>query len=395
MVDEKTRAFQLYWNEQNPNNKLVADGIAGKSTEAALKSLGLDSIDSWYNDWNFNKRYNTFDKPIMSQDVPLNTKSRHSAAYQAYLAGQKAYKEAEKQAKIKEIINNDITRRLAGLPNNVTTWKYSDDPQNDVYGLHFKTDDGYYTISDKSIPKQQATQESPSTEDWEYRNAVMYRLFGDSTPMQQYNTREQAKEQSLNNAMYNLYIRELEDKEEKRKEKQEAAEKARIAAEEKESKNKEVALMFDDPENTENQIKDAIIKNGLNVDDYKEMFNKKQVNDNIYTELLKSISGTIKSEKEKTQLELKIDKSDMPKDYKAYLKKQLNDKETEEKKTKDATRDARRAKVAEDEGKKTQTNIEISNIVKNKTPFASLSKEQRQMMMSNGYKFSKERGWYK
>lgn len=390
MADEKTRAFQLYWNEQNPNNKLVADGIAGKTTEAALKALGLDSIDTWYNDWDFNKRYNTFDKPIMSQDVPLNTKSRHSAAYQAYLAGQKAYKEAEKQAKIKEIIKNDITKRLAGLPNNVTTWKYSDDPQNDVYGLHFKTDDGYYTI-----PKQQATQESPSTEDWEYRNAVMYRLFGDSTPMQQYNTREQAKEQSLNNAMYNLYIRELEDKEEKRKEKQEAAEKARIAAEEKENKNKEVALMFDDPENTENQIKDAIIKKGLNVDDYKEMFNKKQVNDNIYSELLKSISGTIKTEKEKTQLELKIDKSDMPKDYKAYLKKQLNDKETEEKKSNNAAREASRAKFAEDAGKKTQTNIEISNIVKNKTPFASLSKEQRQMMMSNGYKFSKERGWYK
>lgn len=390
MADEKTRAFQLYWNEQNPNNKLVADGIAGKTTEAALKALGLDSIDTWYNDWDFNKRYNTFDKPIMSQDVPLNTKSRHSAAYQAYLAGQKAYKEAEKQAKIKEIIKNDITKRLAGLPNNVTTWKYSDDPQNDVYGLHFKTDDGYYTI-----PKQQATQESPSTEDWEYRNAVMYRLFGDSTPMQQYNTREQAKEQSLNNAMYNLYIRELEDKEEKRKEKQEAAEKARIAAEEKENKNKEVALMFDDPENTENQIKDAIIKKGLNVDDYKEMFNKKQVNDNIYSELLKSISGTIKTEKEKTQLELKIDKADMPKDYKAYLKKQLNDKETEEKKSNNAAREASRAKFAEDAGKKTQTNIEISNIVKNKTPFASLSKEQRQMMMSNGYKFSKERGWYK
>lgn len=390
MADEKTRAFQLYWNEQNPNNKLVADGIAGKTTEAALKALGLDSIDTWYNDWDFNKRYNTFDKPIMSQDVPLNTKSRHSAAYQAYLAGQKAYKEAEKQAKIKEIIKNDITKRLAGLPNNVTTWKYSDDPQNDVYGLHFKTDDGYYTI-----PKQQETQESPSTEDWEYRNAVMYRLFGDSTPMQQYNTREQAKEQSLNNAMYNLYIRELEDKEEKRKEKQEAAEKARIAAEEKENKNKEVALMFDDPENTENQIKDAIIKKGLNVDDYKEMFNKKQVNDNIYSELLKSISGTIKTEKEKTQLELKIDKSDMPKDYKAYLKKQLNDKETEEKKSNNAAREASRAKFAEDAGKKTQTNIEISNIVKNKTPFASLSKEQRQMMMSNGYKFSKERGWYK
>ena len=166
-------------------------------------------------------------------------------------------------------------------------------------------------------------------------------------------------------------------------------------AEEKENKNKEVVLMFDDPENTENQIKDAIIKKGLNVDDYKEMFNKKQVNDNIYTELLKSISGTIKTEKEKTELELKIDKADMPKDYKAYLKKQLNDKETEEKKSNNAAREARRAKFAEDAGKKTQTNIEISNIVKNKTPFASLSKEQRQMMMSNGYKFSKERGWYK
>lgn len=389
MADEKTRAFQLYWNEQNPNNKLVADGIAGKTTEAALKSLGLDSIDTWYNDWDFNKRYNTFDKPIMSQDVPLNTKSRHSAAYQAYLAGQKAYKEAEKQAKIKEIIKNNITKRLAGLPNNVTTWKYSDDPQNDVYGLHFKTDDGYYTI-----PSQE-TQESPSTEDWEYRNAVMYRLFGDSAPMQQYNTREQAKEQSLNNAMYNLYIRELEDKEEKRKEKQEAAEKARIAAEEKDNKNKEVALMFDDPENTENQIKDAIIKKGLNVDDYKEMFNKKQVNDNIYTELLKSISGTIKTEKEKTQLELKIDKSDMPKDYKAYLKKQLNDKETEENKSNNAAREASRAKFAEEAGKKTQTNIEISKIIKNKTPFVSLSKEQRQMMMNNGYGYSKDKGWYK
>ena len=391
MADEKVRAFQLYWNEQNPNNKLVADGIESKKTEDALKALGLDSIDTWYNDWDFNKRYNTFDKPIMSQDVPLNTKSRHSAAYQAYLAGQKAYKEAEKQAKIKETINNDITRRLAGLPNNVTTWKYSDDPQNDVYGLHFKTDDGYYTIPDKSIPRQ----ETPSTEDWEYRNAVMYRLFGDSAPMQQYNTREQAKEQSMNNAMYNLYIRELEDKEEKRKEKQEADEKARIAAEEKESKNKEVALMFDDPENTENQIKDAIIKKGLNVDDYKEMFNKKQVNDNIYSELLKSISGTIKTEKEKTELELKIDKSDMPKDYKAYLKKILNDKETEEKKTTDATREARRAKVVEDQGKKTQTNIEISNIVKNKTPLHMLSKEQRQMMLQNGYGYSKDKGWIK
>ena len=391
MADEKVRAFQLYWNEQNPNNKLVADGIASKKTEDALKALGLDSIDTWYNDWDFNKRYNTFDKPIMSQDIPLNTKSRHSAAYQAYLAGQKAYKEAEKQAKIKETIKNDITRRLAGLPNNVTTWKYSDDPQNDVYGLHFKTDNGYYTIPDKSIPRQ----ETPSTEDWEYRNAVMYRLFGDSAPMQQYNTREQAKEQSMNNAMYNLYIRELEDKEEKRKEKQEADEKARIAAEEKESKNKEVALMFDDPENTENQIKDAIIKKGLNVDDYKEMFNKKQVNDNIYAELLKSISGTIKTEKEKTELELKIDKADMPKDYKAYLKKILNDKESEEKKTKDATREARRAKVVEDQGKKTQTNIEISNIVKNKTPLHMLSKEQRQLMLQNGYNYSKVNGWSK
>ena len=391
MADEKVRAFQLYWNEQNPNNKLVADGIASKKTEDALKALGLDSIDTWYNDWDFNKRYNTFDKPIMSQDVPLNTKSKHSAAYQAYLAGQKAYKEAEKQAKIKETIKNDITRRLAGLPNNVTTWKYSDDPQNDVYGLHFKTDDGYYTIPDKSIPRQ----ESPSTEDWEYRNAVMYRLFGDSAPMQQYNTREQAKEQSMNNAMYNLYIRELEDKEEKRKEKQEADEKARIAAEEKESKNKEVALMFDDPENTENQIKDAIIKKGLNVDDYKEMFNKKLSNDNIYAELLKSISGTIKTEKEKTQLELNIDKADIPKDYKAYLKKILNDKETEEKKTNDATREARRAKVSEEAGKKTQTNIEISNIVKNKTPLGMLSKEQRQMMLKNGYGYSKDKGWIK
>lgn len=203
-VNEKVKAFQLAWNEKNPNNKLVVDGVTGKKTEQAIKDSGYDNIDSWWSDWDFNKRYNTLSQPIMagSQESPLNTKSRNSAAYQAYLAGKEAYKR-----------HDDIMKRLAGLPNNVTTWNYTDEPNNDVDGitsetssLHFKTDDGYYTIGkpvDEPVEEGAVKQREP---DWDYRTALIYRIFGDETPMQQYINQKQAERTSRDNAMYNQYL---------------------------------------------------------------------------------------------------------------------------------------------------------------------------------------------
>lgn len=196
-VNEKVKAFQLAWNEKNPNNKLVVDGITGKKTEQAIKDSGYDNVDSWWSDWDFNNRYNTLAKPIIagSQETP-NTKSRNSAAYQAYLAGKEAYKR-----------HDDIMKRLAGLPNNVTTWNYTDEPSNDVDGLHFKTDDGYHTIG-KSVDEPVAVEGAVKQRepDWDYRTALIYRIFGDETPMHQYINQKQAERTSRDNAMYNQYL---------------------------------------------------------------------------------------------------------------------------------------------------------------------------------------------
>lgn len=267
-VNEKVKAFQLAWNEKNPNNKLAVDGVAGKNTEQAIKASGYDNIDSWWSDWDFNKRYNTFSQPIMAgtgQESPLNTKSRNSAAYQAYLAGKEAYKR-----------HDDIMKRLAGLPNNVTTWNYTDEPSNED-GIHFKTDDGYYTIAEPVTEpvavKQEATKQREP--DWDYRTALIYRIFGDETPMQQYINQKQAERTSRDNAMYNQYlnIQNKREQEAKDREAKRLADEAKSV--EKENKKSafrksrsDIATSYSSLENELDELKN----NGyVSEDEYKQM----------------------------------------------------------------------------------------------------------------------------
>lgn len=265
-VNEKVKAFQLAWNEKNPNNKLAVDGVAGKNTEQAIKDSGYDNIDSWWSDWDFNKRYNTFSQPIMAgtgQESPLNTKSRNSAAYQAYLAGKEAYKR-----------HDDIMKRLAGLPNNVTTWNYTDEPSNED-GIHFKTDDGYYTIGkpvDEPVEEGAVKQREP---DWDYRTALIYRIFGDETPMQQYINQKQAERTSRDNAMYNQYlnIQNKREQEAKDREAKRLADEAKSV--EKENKKSafrksrsDIATSYSSLENELDELKN----NGyVSEDEYKQM----------------------------------------------------------------------------------------------------------------------------
>ena len=264
-VNEKVKAFQLAWNEKNPNNKLVVDGITGKKTEQAIKDSGYDNIDSWWSDWDFNKRYNTFAQPIVAgvQESPLNTKSRNSAAYQAYLAGKEAYKR-----------HDDIMKRLAGLPNNVTTWSYTDEPNNDVNGMHFKTDDGYHTIAEP-VAEPVAVSTKQIEPDWDYRTALIYRIFGDETPMQQYINQKQAERTSRDNAMYNQYlnIQNKREQEAKDREAKRIADEAKSV--EKENKKSafrksrsDIATSYSSLENELDELKN----NGyVNEDEYKQM----------------------------------------------------------------------------------------------------------------------------
>lgn len=264
-VNEKVKAFQLAWNEKNPNNKLAVDGVAGKNTEQAIKASGYDNIDSWWSDWDFNKRYNTFSQPIMAgtgQESPLNTKSRNSAAYQAYLAGKEAYKR-----------HDDIMKRLAGLPNNVTTWNYTDEPSNED-GIHFKTDDGYYTIG-KPVDEPVAVATKQREPDWNYRTALIYRIFGDETPMQQYINQKQAERTSRDNAMYNQYlnIQNKREQEAKDREAKRLADEAKSV--EKENKKSafrksrsDIATSYSSLENELDELKN----NGyVSEDEYKQM----------------------------------------------------------------------------------------------------------------------------
>ena len=287
-VNEKVKAFQLAWNEKNPNKKLVVDGVEGNKTEQAIKDSGYDNIDSWWSDWDFNKRYNTFSQPIMNGDEeklkPRRTsetyqayqagkEANNSAAYQAYLAGKEAYKR-----------HDDIMKRLAGLPNNVTTWNYTDEPNNDVDGIHFKTDDGYYDVLgqhnntlgkpvDETVAEKGAVKQREP--DWDYRTALIYRIFGDETPMQQYINQKQAERTSRDNAMYNQYlnIQNKREQEAKDREAKRLADEAKsIEKENKKSafrkSRSDIATSYSSLENELDELKN----NGyVSEDEYKQM----------------------------------------------------------------------------------------------------------------------------
>lgn len=132
--------------------------------------------------------------------------------------------------KLRRLEKDIIARRLAGLPNNVTTWKYKE-PVNDVLNI-----DGQYFKMNNVRPAWPYTTDDTDDTDWEYKNALMYRLFGDDAPMQQYLNQKQAERQSRDTAIYNQYIA-MQNKEEQAAEKEK--EKALLAEKEKEAKRSE------------------------------------------------------------------------------------------------------------------------------------------------------------
>lgn len=349
-VNEKVKAFQLAWNEKNPNNKLAVDGVAGKNTEQAIKDSGYDNIDSWWSDWDFNKRYNTFSQPIMAgtgQESPLNTKSRNSAAYQAYLAGKEAYKR-----------HDDIMKRLAGLPNNVTTWNYTDEPSNED-GIHFKTDDGYHTIGkpvDEPVAvKQEATKQREP--DWDYRTALIYRIFGDETPMQQYINQKQAERTSRDNAMYNQYlnIQNKREQEAKDREAKRLADEAKSV--EKENKKSafrksrsDIATSYSSLENELDELKN----NGyVSEDEYKQMkeeLEKEKPRRQAYDKY-SQYSSFANEGKKNAILEEIANNKDLTDDDKVALKNKLKAITSE-------TAKARQSAIASNAGKKAGDKLE-------------------------------------
>lgn len=130
--------------------------------------------------------------------------------------------------KLRQLEKDIIARRLAGLPNNVTTWKDKEPDDNGVLNI----DRQYFKLNNVQ-PMQPGTTDDT---DWEYKNALMYRLFGDNTPMQQYLNQKQAERQSRDTAIYNQYIA-MQNKEEQLAEKEK--EKALLAEKEKEAKQTE------------------------------------------------------------------------------------------------------------------------------------------------------------
>ena len=362
-VNEKVKAFQLAWNEKNPNNKLAVDGVAGKKTEQAIKDSGYDNIDSWWSDWDFNKRYNTLEKPIMagSQESPLNTKSRNSAAYQAYLAGKEAYKR-----------HDDIMKRLAGLPNNVTTWNYTDEPSNEV-GIHFKTDDGYYTVG-KPVDEPVAVATKQREPDWDYRTALIYRIFGDETPMQQYINQKQAERTSRDNAMYNQYlnIQNKREQEAKDREANRLADEAKSV--EKENKKSafrksrsDIATSYSSLENELDELKN----NGyVSEDEYKQMkeeLEKEKPRRQAYDKYSQYSSFANEKQKNDVLNSIANDKS-LTDDDKVALTNKLKTITSE-------TAKARQSAIADNAGEKTQTELDAQNAIENNTPPIKLSQE--------------------
>lgn len=383
-VNEKVKAFQLAWNEKNPNNKLVVDGVSGKKTEQAIKDSGYDNIDSWWSDWDFNNRYNTLSKPIMAgpgQESPLNTKSRNSAAYQAYLAGKEAYKR-----------HDDIMKRLAGLPNNVTTWNYTDEPSNED-GIHFKTDDGYHTIA-APVDEPVAVSTKQREPDWDYRTALIYRIFGDETPMQQYINQKQAERTSRDNAMYNQYLN-IQNKREQEAKDREAK---RIADEAKsiEKENAKSAFTKDKSEiatsysSLVNSLDELKNKGYVSEDEYKQMkeeLEKEKPRRQAYDKYSQYSSFANEKQKNDVLNGIANDKS-LTDDDKVALKNKLKAITSE-------TSKARQSANAGAVGKATEKTNLINDIVNNKTPLSMLTKEQRTMMLNSGYGYSKNKGWYK
>ena len=130
---------------------------------------------------------------------------------------------------------NQILKRLAGLPNNVTTWKWDDDGHAYIGDLVFTNNKPMagLTTTDKS------TSPIEYEPDWDYTNALIWKVFGkDDSVMNNYNQNKRQEQISKDNRAYNEYLNAASKREQQMKEMELIAEKdkekeARVADEQK------------------------------------------------------------------------------------------------------------------------------------------------------------------
>ena len=301
---------------------------------------------------------------------------------------------------------NQILKRLAGLPNNVTTWKWDDDGHAYIGDLVFTNNKPMagLTTTDKS------TSPIEYEPDWDYTNALIWKVFGkDDSVMNNYNQNKRQEQISKDNRAYNEYLNEASKREQQMKEMELIAEKdkekeARVADEQKafnqakgsaiseyiKAKN-DVSTTMTDLNNKLEQLK---IMNYIDEDTFgkwKSEIDAQTTRRQAYDKYDKLIATGFANDKlKKNTLKDVEEDNNLTDEDKAVLKNRLNA-------TMSKTAESRAAAVAGKVGEKTGKAIDAKdeqsriNSLINIKP-SQLSDEDSKFMEDRGYVWSKKQG---
>ena len=301
---------------------------------------------------------------------------------------------------------NQILKRLAGLPNNVTTWKWDDDGHAYIGDLVFTNNKPMagLTTTDKS------TSPIEYEPDWDYTNALIWKVFGkDDSVMNNYNQNKRQEQISKDNRAYNEYLNTASKREQQMKEMELIAEKdkekeARVADEQKafnqakgtaiseyiKAKN-DVSTTMTDLNNKLEQLK---IMNYIDEDTFakwKSEIDAQTTRRQAYDKYDKLIATGFANDKlKKNTLKDVEEDNNLTVEDKAVLKNRLNA-------TMSKTAESRAAAVAGKVGEKTGKAIDAKdeqsriNSLINIKP-SQLSDEDSKFMEDRGYVWSKKQG---
>ena len=301
---------------------------------------------------------------------------------------------------------NQILKRLAGLPNNVTTWKWDDDGHAYIGDLVFTNNKPMagLTTTDKS------TSPIEYEPDWDYTNALIWKVFGkDDSVMNNYNQNKRQEQISKDNRAYNEYLNTASKREQQMKEMELIAEKdkekeARVADEQKafnqakgsaiseyiKAKN-DVSTTMTDLNNKLEQLK---IMNYIDEDTFakwKSEIDAQTTRRQAYDKYDKLIAtGFVNDKLKKNTLKDVEEDNNLTDEDKAVLKNRLNA-------TMSKTAESRAAAVAGKVGEKTGKAIDAKdehsriNSLINIKP-SQLSDEDSKFMEDRGYVWSKKQG---
>lgn len=301
---------------------------------------------------------------------------------------------------------NQILKRLAGLPNNVTTWKWDDDGHAYIGDLVFTNNKPMadLTTTDKS------TSPIEYEPDWDYTNALIWKVFGkDDSVMNNYNQNKRQEQISKDNRAYNEFLNAASKREQQMKEMELIAEKdkekeARVADEQKafnqakgtaiseyiKAKN-DVSTTMTDLNNKLEQLK---IMNYIDEDTFakwKSEIDAQTTRRQAYDKYDKLIATGFANDKlKKNTLKDVEEDNNLTDEDKAVLKNRLNAIMS---KTAESRAAAVAGKVGEKTGKAIDAKDEQSRInsLINIKP-SQLSDEDSKFMEDRGYVWSKKQG---